>query len=606
MRMTRGVCALCSLPILLGACAGSPAPSRASAATPATTPAAHVPAWVARSNTAAQPLLQVLAKHDPWEASLFGVDGYDEQVTDLREGHEERYRAELARVVKTLREQAAAESEPHVQQDLAISIHYAESSSHESEVHERNEVPFHRVPEIVFTNLRDLLDDRNPPARRRAAVARLRRYAGLEPGTTPFVELAQAETLRAFASPKSLMPPSRLEVEKTLQTTDTLVDGIEKLFKKSALDGYEQPLATFKKQIAAYVAFMRGTILPRARTDFRLAPEVYAVALEQNGVDATPEKLIALGHQGFDAIQAEMRGIAAVVGRARNLPSADYRDVIRALKKEQLPPDTVLATYRQRLSDIEAIITREHLVTLPSRPARIRLGSEAENAALPAPHMSVPRFLGNTGEQGEFIVTTSVPPPPGGNAADAMLDDFSYDAVTWTFTAHEARPGHELQFDSVVEHGTSIARAIFALNSANAEGWGLYAEYITYRFMPPEAQLVSLLFRLHRAARAFLDPELQLGKQTPESVRAFLQKEVVLSPGYANSEVERYTFNSPGQATTYYYGFTELLAIRREVEKRLGAKFNLQRFDDFVLDQGFLPPALLREATLKTFVPQGG
>src|SRR5205085_3271293 len=117
-------------------------------------------------------------------------------------------------------------------------------------------------------------------------------------------------------------------------------------------------------------------------------------------------------------------------------------------------------------------------------------------------------------------------------------DDFTYSAASWTLTAHEARPGHELQFDTMVERGVPIARAHYAFNSANVEGWGLYSEAITLPFMPPEGQLVSLQFRLQRAARAFVDPELQRGKWTFDSARDFLVKEVCLSPAFATSEVE--------------------------------------------------------------------
>ncbi len=55
---------------------------------------------------------------------------------------------------------------------------------------------------------------------------------------------------------------------------------------------------------------------------------------------------------------------------------------------------------------------------------------------------------------------------------DAIMDDWSHEAITWALTVHEARPRHELQFASLVENGTSLARAMFAFNSANAEGWG--------------------------------------------------------------------------------------------------------------------------------------
>ena len=78
-----------------------------------------------------------------------------------------------------------------------------------------------------------------------------------------------------------------------------------------------------------------------------------------------------------------------------------------------------------------------------------------------------------------------------------------------------------------------------------------------------------------------------------------LENEVVYSPAYASSEIERYTFWLPGQATSYFYGYTKLIALRRDVEAKLGAKFDLQQFDDWVIAQGLLPPSLLREAATR-------
>jgi uncharacterized protein (DUF885 family) len=301
----------------------------------------------------------------------------------------------------------------------------------------------------------------------------------------------------------------------------------------------------------------------------------------------------------FAEIQAQMQTVAAKVAAQRSLPSADYRDVIRALKKEQLVGDAILPHYKQRLADIEAIIRREHLVTLPDRPARIRLGTPAESAQQPAPHMVPPRLIGNTGEQGEFVLPLGISAPTGSKDAEVKYDDFTYEAASWTLIAHEARPGHELQFDSMVERGVSLARALYAFNSANVEGWGLYSEYITLPFMPPEGQLGSLQLRLQRAARAFLDPELQQGKWTFDSARDFMEKEVVLSHAFATAEAERFTFRAPGQATSYLYGFIRLLALRREVEAKLGTRFNAQAFHDEILSEGLLPPDLMRTAVLE-------
>jgi len=54
----------------------------------------------------------------------------------------------------------------------------------------------------------------------------------------------------------------------------------------------------------------------------------------------------------------------------------------------------------------------QQLVTLPDRPARIRIADAAETAQQPAPHMSPPPFLHNTGQKGEFVLPLNIPPAP--------------------------------------------------------------------------------------------------------------------------------------------------------------------------------------------------
>ena len=79
--------------------------------------------------------------------------------------------------------------------------------------------------------------------------------------------------------------------------------------------------------------------------------------------------------------------------------------------------------------------------------------------------------------------------------------------------------------------------------------------------------------------------------------------ETIAARGYlATEEVERFTFRGPGQATSYFYGYTRLMELRADVEKALGPRFDEERFHDFVLAQGLLPPDLLRKAVMDGFV----
>ena len=175
--------------------------------------------------------------------------------------------------------------------------------------------------------------------------------------------------------------------------------------------------------------------------------------------------------------------------------------------------------------------------------------------------------------------------------------------MTWALTVHEARPGHEMQFASLVENGTSLARSTYAFNSANVEGWGLYSEAIMNEYLPLEGQLFTLMARLQRAARMFMDPMVNLGRMTPEEAVSFMIREIGLSEAMARSEADRYAFLAPGQATSYYYGFMNLQRLRTEVELKLGDRFNQRKYHDFVLEQGLLPPDLLRKAILEDFIP---
>jgi hypothetical protein len=555
-------------------------------------------AWVEKSNQNAQPLLNIIARYAPEDAASLGITGLDDKISIPAIDAGARERRDTSEALRALRTRLAAEQNPFVRQDLEILIAEGEREIQFSAAQEKYLLPYDNLGRGIFEGIHSLLDDQIVPERRKAAVIRLRRYTGLDAGYKPVTELSENIFREKLKTP-GLLGPSKSEVEQDLTNTDSYITGIGLLLEKYKMTGYADAYAKLKEQLTGYNAFVRKEVLPKARTDFRLPPELYTLRLENFGVDYTPRDLTALAHRTFTEIQSEMQPIAARIAKERHLPSSDYRDVIRALKKEQIPADQVMTVYHDRLAQIEAIVRREHLITLPARPCIIRIASAAETAQQPAPHMVPPPLIGNHGEQGQFVL-------PGGTVgADGKplkYDDFTFSAAAWTLTAHEARPGHELQFASMVEHGVSQARAIFAENSTNVEGWGLYAEWFMFPYLPDEGKLISLQHRLMRATRAFVDPELQQGKLTPEQVLALLQKDVVLSKALATEEVDRYTFRSPGQAVSYFDGYSRLRELRADAEKALGPKFNAQKFHDFILSQGLLPPNLLRKAVMNDFV----
>jgi Bacterial protein of unknown function (DUF885) len=557
--------------------------------------------WIATSNKYTNLLLAVEMKHTPELGSNEGLSQFDVEISQPTLADEDQERKEKADVLATLKRALGKEKQKEVAQDLQIVIRNIELEFREQDFDRAHRVDFLNASRRVFSGLRVLLDEQTPAERRPAAVVRIRKYAGLVPGYKSLTEILKQRVMEQMGKP-GVVYPARTEIETELSRNPNYLEGIATLLQKYKLTGWQEPYEKLKSQLVEYDAWTKANVLPKARADFRLPPEEYALNLEDYGIDIPPAQLAAMAHEAFSDLQAEMKPIAEQIAKERRLPSSDYRDVIPELKKQQLVGDAILPFYQERLKQIEKIIVDKQIVSLPDRPARIRIATAAETTQQPAPHMVAPPFLHNTGQKGEFVLPLNIPAGAGQTASE-KYDDFTFDAAAWTLTAHEARPGHELQFDSMLEHGVSVARFRYAFNSTNVEGWGLYSEYLIRPYMSPEGQLVSLDYRLMRAARAFLDPELQAGKIQPEEAFRVLEQDVVQSHAFAQEEVERYTYRAPGQANSYFYGYTKLIALRKEVEAALGAKFDQKKFHDFILAQGLLPPDLMRKAVMEEFVP---
>ncbi|MET0581773.1 MAG: DUF885 domain-containing protein [Pseudoxanthomonas sp.] len=584
------------LAIALALCA--PLAAFAQQAAPAAQ-AKPVPAWVETSNGHAQILLKAQAAFQPEYASFFGIPGYDDKVADLGPDNPRRYREATTKARTELQALLLQERNADVRQDLQILIKAADENIEGSQLNEKYLLPWSDAPQAVFNGLNGLLSDQTPAERRAKALDRLKAYVGLAPGSTAFTTLARQRYEEKLSDSK-LLQPTRLEVERAVGNGDTYASGVRELFVKYRIEGAEPALAALDKQIREYNDWTRSKVLPKARTDTRLPPELYAYQLKQYGIDIDPALLMRRAQLEFMETRASMQQLAPLVAKAKGIDATDYRAVIKALKKNAIANDKLEAHYRGVIDRIDPIIARERIVDVPNRPMQMRLGSAAESAASPAPHFLPAPLVGNTGQQGTFVLPLGNPDKDG---KGANYDDFNYDAVAWTLSAHEGRPGHELQFTAMVERGVSLARSMFAFNSVNVEGWALYAEAEMVPYEPLDGQLIALQFRLLRAARAMLDPSLNLGLIDRERARQVLEDDVGLSEPMARQELDRYTFNSPGQAGSYFYGYTRILELRMQTELALGKQFDRKAFNNFLLDQGLLPPDQLATAVTEAFIP---
>lgn len=178
--------------------------------------AAAAPAWVAKSDAYTQPVLKDTGKYLPEDASELGSEEFDTGVADYKPRDYERELADTEQRLVSLRKLRGAEQDPKVRQDLDILIDSREKKIASMKLERQHLLAYVNVGELVYGGLRGLLDPRNKPERQKAALVRLKRYAGTEAGYTPIATLARAG--RGTAGPqgadRSLRGRSRRRPEK--------------------------------------------------------------------------------------------------------------------------------------------------------------------------------------------------------------------------------------------------------------------------------------------------------------------------------------------------------------------------------------------------------
>src|SRR3954452_12417692 len=284
--------------------------------------AANPPAWIQRSNENAKIALAPIIRFSPDGAASLGIEGNDEAISDFGPNRTERVVAAERDAVAELRKRREAEKDPLIRQDLDIMIDSLDRDIRSEQLTQKYRIPYLNLAQAVFGGVKTLLDDQVAASRRPAALVRLRRDTGLEKGYEPLAVLAERRTREKLNVP-GLVGPARDQVTKDLQNASFFIEGIGQLFAKYKIDGYEEPLAKLKEQIASYNDFIRREVMPKAMTDFRLPPELYANALRNYGVDIAPADLAAMAHKAFTDFQTQANEVARVVAREKGINATD-------------------------------------------------------------------------------------------------------------------------------------------------------------------------------------------------------------------------------------------------------------------------------------------
>jgi len=164
-------------------------------------------------------------------------------------------------------------------------------------------------------------------------------------------------------------------------------------------------------------------------------------------------------------------------------------------------------------------------------------------------------------------------------------------------TLHESSPGHSLQGALAKEAKAQPDFRTHSYISAYGEGWALYCEKLGKEmgiYLTPYDDFGRETYEMWRAARLVIDTGIHHKGWTRQQAIDYLASHTALSQHEVETEVDRY-ISWPGQALSYKLGEIKIVELRARAEKALGAKFDIGRFHDAVLETGSVPLPVLEQ-----------
>ncbi len=448
---------------------------------------------------------------------------------------------------------------------------------------------------------------------------------------------ASADTrLRALVEREKLMPQALEEARKNLKNPPRIfteiaieqIDGDVSFFENdvpsaflSGADGAEvaKDAATkteFAKTNAAvvaalksYRAWMKTDLLPRSNGDFRLGADTFEKKLSYDEmVDLPLSRLLEIAMGDLHKNQAEFARVAKEVD-----PTKTPQEELAELATIHPAPGDLLNAFHGTFDSLIAFIREKKIITIPSNVEPTLEETPPFMRATTFASMDAPGPFETHSKKAYFNVTLPEKDWTAEHVAEHMAS-FNVGTIVST-SVHEAYPGHYIQFLWTPQFGSTIRKVLGA--NTDIEGWAHYCEQMMldegYAAAPAGAsadevkkakliRLGQIQDALLRDARFVNSIKLHTGegepggKWTVEQAEDFFVKEGYQSRSVAEAETKR----GAGDPTYLYYtlGKLEIMKLREDYKKKMGAAFTIGDFHDKFMRQGFAPIKIIRRAML--------
>ena len=174
--------------------------------------------------------------------------------------------------------------------------------------------------------------------------------------------------------------------------------------------------------------------------------------------------------------------------------------------------------------------------------------------------------------------------------------------------AHEGYPGHMYQTQYFNKHNTCELRKLLSFTSYS-EGWATYVEYYSYGLDNGLGKELGQLLQHNNAFTlalyAMLDINIHYEGWDLAKVEEYLKQYFQINDSSIVATIYQDVAENPANYLEYYVGYLEIVNMRQEAVKQLGAQYSDLAFNTFLLNIGPAPFTVIR-GYFKAWLAGGG